>query len=149
MLSVGSQAGDFWAGQTERVFMKPLGTWVKFPNACVAVPMQWAVETAWTQRRVRSLCWATAESERESAHGGELEKRNVSTISREHMRLSCQLITFQFLSHACSRKGPHGSHGARWTLAMSHRWTHRYTDSQNCQPFWNPLSCLRVFPVCG
>lgn len=47
--------------------------------------MRWAVEMAWTPRRVQSLSWATAESERESGHGGELEKLSVSIISQEQM----------------------------------------------------------------
>lgn len=80
---------DFSVRETESVcvcvFCASLWIWLKFSNVCIAVPMRWAFEMAWTPKRVRSLSWATAESERESGRGGELEKLSVSIISREQM----------------------------------------------------------------
>lgn len=65
------------------VFWTLIWIWLKFSDVCLAVPTRWAVETAWTPRRERSLSWATAERERGSALAGERERLSVSIISQE------------------------------------------------------------------
>lgn len=74
-----------WRRRRARVFCTSLWIWLKFSDACIAAPTRWAVEMAWTPRRAQSLSWATAESERGSGRGGELEKPSVSVIGRERM----------------------------------------------------------------
>lgn len=89
----GDYVQECWSQADWRINLKDflweracvLGIRLKFSNVCFAVPMRWAVEMAWTPRRVRSLSWATAESARESGHGGELEKLSVSIIRQEHV----------------------------------------------------------------